>query len=189
MNRAVFLDRDGVLNFPVVRSGLPYPPQTLPEFQLYPEVPEACSMLRQAGFLLILVTNQPDIGRGTQTLSIMEAMHERLQETIPLDRIEICTAADDDAQDAHRRKPAPGMLFDAAKALNIDLSRSYMVGDRWRDIDAGHAAGCVTIFITRGYAEALRQLPNHQADNLLEVAKLILSLERMDSSSRIAEHA
>jgi D-glycero-D-manno-heptose 1,7-bisphosphate phosphatase len=178
MNRAVFLDRDGVLNLPVVHSGLPYPPQTVPEFQIYPEAPEACALLRHAGFLLVLVTNQPDVGRGAQAVSVVDAMHQRLQETIALDRIEVCTAADDAAPDAHRRKPAPGMLLDAAKALNIGLSQSYMIGDRWRDIDAGHAAGCTTLFIARGYAEKLRQSPHHQAADLLEAARLILSLER-----------
>jgi D-glycero-D-manno-heptose 1,7-bisphosphate phosphatase len=189
MNRAVFLDRDGVLNFPVVRSGRPYPPQTLSEFQLYSEAPQACALLRKAGFLLVMVTNQPDIGRGTQTFSVLETMHMRLQETLALDRIEVCAAADDAAPDAHRRKPAPGMLLDAAKALNIDISRSYMIGDRWRDIDAGHAAGCTTLFIERGYAEKLRQPPHHSVVNLLEAAKLILSLERLHPSSRMAQPA
>ena len=189
MNRAVFIDRDGVLNLPVVRSGLPYPPQTLSEFQLYPEAPEACTVLRHAGFLLVLVTNQPDVGRGAQALSVVDAMHQRLQETITLDRIEICTAADDNAFDAHRRKPAPGMLLDAAKVLNIDLSRSYMIGDRWRDIDAGHAAGCVTIFIARGYTEKLHQTPHYQTSNLLEAANLVLSHGRSTPSPRMAQHA
>jgi D-glycero-D-manno-heptose 1,7-bisphosphate phosphatase len=188
MKRAVFLDRDGVLNLPVVRAGQPYPPQALAEFQLYPEVPEACALLRNAGFLLVVVTNQPDIGRGTQSIQIVEAMHERLQQSITLDRIEVCTAADDAAADARRRKPAPGMLLDAASALDIDLTSSYLVGDRWRDIDCGHAAGCATILIERGYAEKLRQTPHHHAANLLEAAKLILSLESLASSSPLARH-
>lgn len=189
MNKAVFLDRDGVLNFPVIRSGRPYPPQILSEFQLYPEAPEACSLLRKAGFLLVVVTNQPDIGRGTQTLPVLEAMHARLREVLTLDRIEICTAANDTAPEAHRRKPAPGMLLDAAKALDIDMPRSYMIGDRWRDIDAGHAAGCVTIFIERSYTEKLRQPPHHHVINLLEASKLILSLERLHPSSQVTQPA
>ena len=175
MNRAVFLDRDGVLNLPIVRAGQPYPPQTLAEFQLYPEAPEACALLRRAGFLLVIVTNQPDIGRGTQSLQMLEAMHERLQQTIPVDRIEVCSAADDLAPGAHRRKPAPGMLLEAAAALDIDFTRSYLIGDRWRDIDCGRAAGCTTLFIDRGYAEQLRHPPHHRVSNLLEAAHLILT--------------
>ncbi len=176
MNRAVFLDRDGVLNPPIVREGRPYPPQTPAEFRLYPEAPEACALLRHAGFLLVIVTNQPDIGRGTQSIEVIEAMHQRLQQAIPMDRIEICTAADDRAPDARRRKPAPGMVLDAAAALSIDLTRSYLIGDRWRDIDCGHAAGCTTLFIERGYIEKLRQPPHHRVSNLLEAAQLILTL-------------
>jgi len=189
MNRAVFLDRDGVLNLPVVKSGLPYPPQTLAEFQLYPEVPEACVLLREAGFLLVVVTNQPDVGRGTQSLQTVEAMHEKLRQSITLDRIEICAAANDTAPDARRRKPVPGMLTDASAALQIDLSRSYLVGDRWRDIDCGHAAGCTTILIERDYAEKLRQPPHHRVAHLLEAARLILSLENLTSTAPLVQHA
>jgi len=182
MKRAVFLDRDGVLNLPLVREGKPYPPQTLAQFQLYSEAPEACTLLRNAGFLLVVATNQPDVGRGTQSIEIVEAMHDQLQKSIKLDRIEVCTAADDKASDAHRRKPAPGMLLDAASALPIDLAGSYMIGDRWRDINCGHAAGCTTIFIERGYKEELRQPPHHRVANLLEAAKLVLSLDPRVSS-------
>lgn len=178
MTRAVFLDRDGVLNFPDIRDGLPFPPKSPGDFCVYPEAPEACALLRQAGFLLILVTNQPDVGRGEQTLNVIDEMHERLERTVALDRIEVCTAADSNAPDAHRRKPAPGMIFDAAKALDIDVTRSYLIGDRWRDVDCGHAAGCTTIFIERGYAEKLRRAPHHYAANVLEAAQLILHLEK-----------
>lgn len=177
MPRAVFLDRDGVLNAPIVREGKPYPPQTLEQFHLYIEAVEACALLRSAGFLLVLVTNQPDVERGMQQLETIEEMHRLLMEKIPLDRIEMSTAFDDKAPGAERRKPAPGMLLDAARALDIDLLRSYMIGDRWRDIDCGYAAGCKTIFIERGYSEKLRQVPHHYACDLLDAAKLILSLE------------
>jgi D-glycero-D-manno-heptose 1,7-bisphosphate phosphatase len=189
MNRAVFLDRDGVLNKSVVRSGKPYPPRTLAEFQLYPEAAEACALLRGAGFQLVVVTNQPDVGRGTQSLREIEAMHERLRQSIPLDRIEICTAADDNAPDARRRKPGPGMVLDAAAALRIDPARSYLVGDRWRDIDCGHAAGCTTIFIERHYVEKLNLPPHHYVADLLVAAKLILSLEHLAPGPLTGQHA
>jgi D-glycero-D-manno-heptose 1,7-bisphosphate phosphatase len=178
MSRAVFLDRDGVLNVPQVREGRPYPPQTLGEFQLYPEAPRACELLREAGFLLVLVTNQPDVGRGTQRLEVVEQMHALLLRKIPLDRVEICTAPDSQSPGSERRKPRPGMLLDAAKALDIDLPLSYLIGDRWRDIDCGLAAGCITIFIERHYQEELRRAPHHYAPDVLEAARLILSLEQ-----------
>jgi len=185
MNRAVFLDRDGVLNASIVREGKPYPPQTLEEFRVYPEVPEACELLRRAGFLLVVVTNQPDVGRGTQSREAVDAMHERLLEAVRFDRIEVCTAANDEAPDARRRKPAPGMLLDAAEILKIDVTRSYMVGDRWRDIECGLAAGCRTLFIEREYQEKLLRPPHHYAVDLLEAARLILSIEHANSASPI----
>ena len=177
MTRAVFLDRDGVLNAPEVREGLPFPPKTLDAFRVYPEAPEACALLSAVGFLLVLVSNQPDIGRGEQSLEVVEQMHQALLKTVTLDRIEFCTASDAASPDAFRRKPAPGMVLDAAKALHIDLARSYIIGDRWRDIDCGHAAGLTTIFVERLYTEKLRRPPHHYASDVLDAAQLILRLE------------
>ena len=177
MKRAVFLDRDGVLNLPVVRDGKPYPPSSVSEFRLYAEAPEACALLREAGFLLVVVTNQPDVGRGTQSLEEVEEMHAALRRRIPLDRVEVCTAANDQAPDARRRKPAPGMLLDAAGELGVALEHSYIIGDRWRDIDAGRAAGCKTIFIDRHYDEKLRQTPDYRCADVLAAAKIILQIQ------------
>ena len=183
MARAIFLDRDGVLNVPEVREGLPFPPADAASFRLYPEAPEACALLRAAGFLLVVVTNQPDVGRGTQPLETVERMHAILRAAIPLDRIEIDTSANDAAPTAYRRKPAPGMLLDAARELGLELPRSYLIGDRWRDIDCGHAAGCTTIFIERHYNEKLRQPPHHYALDVLGAARLILELEKKEPSA------
>ncbi len=179
MARAVFLDRDGVLNVPEIRDGLPYPPRDLAGFRLYPEAKEGCRLLRDAGFLLVVVTNQPDVGRGSQARELVEQMHQLLRNELPIDRIEMCLAGDDRAPDAYRRKPAPGMVLDAARELGIDLARSYLIGDRWRDIDCGHAARCTTIFLERGYAEQLRCSPHHYAAHLLDAAQLILRLEQL----------
>ncbi len=172
--KAVFLDRDGVLNVPKVIERKPYPPDTLAEFTLYPEAVPACQRLKVAGFLLILVTNQPDVGRGTQSREVVEAMHGVLTAYIPLDRIEVCYAPDSTAPDARRRKPAPGMVLDAAEALGIDLSQSFLVGDRWRDIDCGFAAGVRTIFIDRDYDESLRQKPDFTCTSLDAAVEIIL---------------
>jgi D-glycero-D-manno-heptose 1,7-bisphosphate phosphatase len=175
---AVFLDRDGVLNRPVVRDGKPYPPATLEEFELYPEAAEACRRLKEAGLALVVATNQPDVGRGTQRLEVVEAMHARLLAALPIDRIEVCYEAGGPGDASDFRKPRPGMLLRAARELSLDLARSFMVGDRWRDIDCGHAAGCATIFIDRGYTEALKQRPHFQVGNLTEAANIILDCVR-----------
>jgi D-glycero-D-manno-heptose 1,7-bisphosphate phosphatase len=175
-NRAVFLDRDGVLNPPVVKDGLPSPPAHLSEFELYPDVAEGCARLKHAGFLLIVVTNQPDVGRGTQTREKIEAMHARLKAEIPgLDGIEVCFHAGSTHGDlCDCRKPKPGMLLRAAPTHQIDLKRSFLIGDRWRDVDCAHAAGCRAVFIDRGYREKLRELPEFRVSNFSEAAAVIL---------------
>jgi D-glycero-D-manno-heptose 1,7-bisphosphate phosphatase len=173
LRRAVFLDRDGTVSRAIVRDGKPYPPATLDKLHLVDDAAEACRRLKAAGFLLILVTNQPDVGRGTQRKEVVEQMHALLLKQLPIDRIEVCY--DSGEVPSEFRKPAPGMLLRAAKEMGIDLERSFMVGDRWRDIDCGHAAGCTTVFIDCGYREALRQQPDHRVKNLSAAAHIILA--------------
>jgi D-glycero-D-manno-heptose 1,7-bisphosphate phosphatase len=176
---AVFLDRDGTLNVQVVRDNKPYPPATLDEFRLYPDAIDACARLKNAGYALVVATNQPDVGRGTQSQAVVESMHAKLRELIPaLDRIEVSYAPGQGKPhpENRRRKPQPGMLTDAATALGLDLKRSWMVGDRAGDIDAGHAAGCRTIFIDWGYAEKPADTPpHHTVRSLAEATGIILA--------------
>jgi D-glycero-D-manno-heptose 1,7-bisphosphate phosphatase len=174
-NRAVFLDRDGVINAAIVRDGKPYPPWSVEEFQLLPGVAEACTSLSGAGFALIVATNQPDVGRGTLSRETVEEMHRIMRDQLPIDQVEVCYEPGGQ-QSSEFRKPRPGMLLKAAQELDLDLAESFMVGDRWRDIDCGHAAGCRTIFIDRGYEEALQQQPDFKVADLPSAAKLILSL-------------
>ena len=174
MRRAVFLDRDGVINRALEREAKPFPPRNPTEFEILPEVPSACAKLKQAGFLLVVVTNQPDVGRGTLQQETVETIHAEMCRRLPIDRVEVCYHPGQSASDCDCRKPKPGMLLRSARELGIDLAQSWMVGDRWRDIDCGHAAGCRTIFINRGYAEELRQKPDFSAGNLAEAADIIL---------------
>jgi D-glycero-D-manno-heptose 1,7-bisphosphate phosphatase len=172
--RAVFLDRDGVINRALERGGFPYAPTSLGEFEIYPEVPEACAKLKAAGFLLVVATNQPDVGRGTLEKSVVEKIHAHMTAQLPIDRVEVCYHPGKGASECDCRKPKPGMLLRAARELNIDLARSWMVGDRWRDIDCGHAAGCRTILIDRHYSEKLHEPPDFSAGNLAAAADIIL---------------
>jgi len=179
--RAVFLDRDGTLNAPLVRDGKPYPPATTADFQLLRGAAEACRQLHAAGYVLVVATNQPDVGRGTQSQASVEAMHAHLQKLIPeIARIEACYAPGQGAAhpENRRRKPEPGMLTDAAQALGLELAQSWMVGDRWRDIDCGTRAGCRTVFIDWGYDEPLRAKPDFTARSLAEAAGIILAESR-----------
>ncbi len=175
---AVFLDRDGTLNLQIVRDGKPYPPQTLAEFQLFPGVPAACRKLAAAGFALVVVTNQPDVGRGTQSAEIVASMHQRLRQLVPeIVQVEFCFAPGDPPSHPldRRRKPEPGMVHDAAAALGLDLTRSWLIGDRWRDVDCGKRADVRTVFIDFGYVEKLRATPDFTVHSFADAAAIILA--------------
>lgn len=172
----MFLDRDGTLNVQVVREGKPYPPAGLEDFRLFGGVPEGCRALKTAGFVLVVATNQPDVGRGTLPQAAVEAMHARLLELVPeIDRIEVCYDPGRGEVSA-RRKPEPGMLLDAAGALGIDLSRSWMVGDRWRDVECGKRAGVGTVFIDFGYDEPLPSAPDMTVGSFPEAVSRLLAV-------------
>jgi D-glycero-D-manno-heptose 1,7-bisphosphate phosphatase len=191
VNRAVFLDRDGVINRPLVRQGLPYPPRSPEEFEILPGIESACRALKEAGFLLVVATNQPDVGRGTLSREAVEEIHRVMARHLPIDRVEVCFHAGDRyGQPCECRKPRAGMLLRAASDMSIDLTRSFMVGDRWRDIDCGKRAGCKTILVDLGYAEDLREQPDHIALDLAEAARIILGedIEVAASPSRSIRH-
>jgi D-glycero-D-manno-heptose 1,7-bisphosphate phosphatase len=173
--RAVFLDRDGVINRALEHAHQPYPPTSLAEFEILPEVLPGCAKLKAAGYLLVVATNQPDVGRGTLKREVVEAIHAYMREQLPIDDVQVCFHPGKGASDCECRKPKPGMLLRAAAALNIDLAQSWMVGDRWRDVNCGYAAGCRTIFINRGYAEELKQKPDFSARHLGEAVDIILN--------------
>lgn len=172
MHRAVFLDRDGVLNRAFVEAGRPYPPASLADLEILPGTREACAALKEAGFLLIVVTNQPDVARGTQRRETIDAIHQALCAQLPLDDIRTCYH--DTRDQCACRKPKPGLLFDAAKSWAIQLSASYLVGDRWKDVAAGQAAGCRTVFIDYHYAEPQPSAPDCMVGSLAEAAAWIL---------------
>lgn len=179
---AIFLDRDGTLNAPLVRDGKPYPPATVAEFHLLPDVADQCRQLHAAGYVLVVATNQPDVGRGTQAQATVEAMHAHLRQLVPeIARIEVCYDAGSGHPSSAFRKPAPGMLHRAAAALDLDLAGSWMIGDRWRDVDCGARAGCRTIFIDWGYAEPLQAAPDFTVRSFPEAAAIILAQPRVIS--------
>ena len=176
VRRAVFLDRDGVLNRAFLRDGTPVPPVSYDDFEILPGVPSALRALHEAGFLLIVVTNQPDVAKGTQRREVVEAMHAQLRSTLPIDDIRVCWELD--GPNCSCYKPKPGMLLDAARDWDIDLRASFMVGDRWRDIGAGRAAGCFTILVGDGYGEAIKLVPDAQCADLNESARFIIHARR-----------
>lgn len=151
LKRAVFLDRDGVINQAIVRDGKPYPPARLGETVLVEHAEQSLARLKQSGFMLVVITNQPDVGRGTASRQNVEEIHRFLSSKLPLDDIFVCYH--DDKDNCTCRKPQPGLLLQAAEKHGIDLAGSYLIGDRWRDIAAGSNAGCTTVFIDHRYNE------------------------------------
>jgi transaldolase len=157
LERAVFLDRDGVINKALVREGRPYPPNSADELVLVPGAAESLRRLKRLGFRLVVVTNQPDVARGTQTRAAVAEIHRKIAAAVPVDEFLVCY--NDDADGCDCRKPRPGLLLAAADKFGLDLDQCFLIGDRWRDVDAGHAAGCTTILIDYGYRERTPSSP------------------------------
>lgn len=174
MSAIVFLDRDGVLNrCRMATGGVPLPPSSLSELELLPGVRRACALLKTQGYKLVVATNQPDVARGAQSRDVVEAINARIAAVLGLDDVRVCWH--DDADSCECRKPKPGLLQQAAAHAGVALSDCTMVGDRWRDIEAGKRAGCMTALVGDGYGERFKCSPDYRAANLLDVAYWITS--------------
>lgn len=173
MRRAIFLDRDGVINYPIVLLGKPYAPKVFSEFVLYPDAIKTLQEFKSYGFALVIVTNQPDVGHGLIDMSELTKMHQFIQGLINIEMIQICPHKQDEG--CLCRKPKAGMLLDAAKKMNIDLSNSWLIGDRISDIEAGNSAGVKTIFIDRDYAETQGNIIQASVVNSLEEAGRLIA--------------
>jgi len=177
---AVFLDRDGVLNRSEVRDRKPYAPRRLEDFRLLPNAARSVARLKQAGFRVIVVTNQPDIGNGLVGREVVEAMHERLQARVPVDAVRMCPHSQTAGCDC--RKPKPGLLLQAAIEFDIDLPRSFMVGDRASDISAANNAGCKSVFVNRGYAETPPKYADGEVTCLAGAVRFIVNSSSIEAN-------
>ena len=170
---AVFLDRDGVINRAIVRDGKPYPPARLDDTEILAGATVSLQRLAEHGYTLISITNQPDVARGIQSRQVVESINALIQSRLPVREIFVCYH--DNADDCDCRKPKPGLIYKAAKKYGLDLSRSWMVGDRWKDIAAGQAAGLKTIFVDYHYSEAYEGIPAiFTVDDIASIADIIL---------------
>lgn len=170
--KAVFLDRDGVINKLIMRNGLAQAPYVIEEFELYPGVTEAINQLKENQFLTVIVTNQPDVARGWVSIDSVTMINNRILELLPIDEIRICFHINED--NCHCRKPKPGMLTDAAQKWNIDLRQSFMFGDRYGDISAGKRAGCKTFLVGHGDKQGGHPDPDYKVSSLIEGVQHIL---------------
>ena len=179
----VFLDRDGVLNVPDFRNGRSYAPLSVDDFKLYPETKPALEKLKLLGVMLVVVTNQPDIANGKLKRAELEKMHKILCRELPVDLIEVCAHGRDEICDC--RKPRTGMLINAAKELSINLSKSFMVGDRKSDIVVGENVGAKTVFIDHGYTnDPLPDSYDFSCFNIGEAATWICDQLRCSSAKK-----
>ena len=170
--KAIFLDRDGVINEAIIKNGKPFPPSNILDLKILPGVPSTLKYLKNEGWILIVITNQPDVARGITKVSKVEAINNYLKDYLPI--CDIFTCYHDDHDMCECRKPLPGALFNAARLYDINLSKSYMIGDRWRDVEAGRNAGCKTIYIDNSYDEKQPQTYDFRINSLTEVTNIIL---------------
>lgn len=185
VNRAIFLDRDGVLNAAMLDSrGRPLPPRSRTEFSVPDGVPTGCAALKGCGFKLICVTNQPDIARGTGDVDFVDWVNAEVTRICALDALYVCPH--DDADGCDCRKPKPGMLLRGQRDFGVDLAASFMIGDRFRDVEAGQAAGVRTVFLDFGYPEPRPVRPPDFSCSSFEEAVAWI-LQRVRSQSRAAE--
>jgi len=174
LNKAIFLDRDGVINKVFLSNGKPFSPRRFSEFELFPEVENALSSFKEVGFLNIVITNQPDIARGFLKWKELEKMHFLVRERLPIDDILICPHSDED--NCLCRKPKPWMLLVAAKKWNISLKEFFFIGDTWKDTMAGKKAGCKTILIDAPYNQGVDC--NYRVKDLSKAVEIIINNKR-----------
>jgi D-glycero-D-manno-heptose 1,7-bisphosphate phosphatase len=172
-NKAFFFDRDGIVNQRIFGGYVTKPE----EFILHKQIPEILKFLHNHSYKLILITNQQGVGKGLMTLEELNSVHNYMQELILknvgicFDEINFCT--DLKSTNSFRRKPNPGMILESAQKCNIDLSKSFMIGDSETDIQAGKSAGVKTIFISE---EIIQTTPDYQLNNIDELFELLLKL-------------
>jgi D-glycero-D-manno-heptose 1,7-bisphosphate phosphatase len=172
LNRAAFLDRDGVINESLMKNGIPSSPSSIIELRIISGVEEAIRNLKQHGYIPVVITNQPDVSRGNLSRDSLDEIHSFLAKKLGIDHFFICPH--DDMDNCECRKPKPGMIQDAASKLKIDLAKSFLVGDRWKDIQAGHLAGVKTYFIDYFYPESRPKYPHTRVLSLFEAVELEL---------------
>jgi D-glycero-D-manno-heptose 1,7-bisphosphate phosphatase len=170
-NKAIFLDRDGVMNEIVMRGKTISSPRSLEEFIIFPKIKTYLESFKKLGFLIIVFTNQPDVSRNLLEKEILEEMHEIIAETFPINDIVFCPH--DNQDNCSCRKPKPGLIIDSAKKWSIDLTKSYVVGDSWKDVEAGNSAGCKTILLRKEYNKEFKKDYDFEIKSLEEVNKII----------------
>ena len=170
-HKAVFLDRDGVINHTLLRRGAQRAPQDLGEWRWIDGVHDTLRELHARGYVLLVCTNQPDVSRGWQTREQVDAFHALVMRELPVARIYACFH--DDSEACACRKPKPGMLLQGARDFGVDLAQSFMVGDRASDIEAGRSAGCRTVFVRHPHDTSPTPGADYEITRLVELLEIV----------------
>jgi D-glycero-D-manno-heptose 1,7-bisphosphate phosphatase len=171
MKRAVFLDRDGVITVPTSVDGKGFAPRSISEFRFYEGTAESLERIHALGFLALVVSNQPDVANGLLSRSTLDLMNQRIINELAID--EVINCPHNTLEDCLCRKPKPGMLLSAAEKWDLELSESWMIGDRDSDVAAGFSAGCRTIFINRDWRDETGEFADCRTDSLKGAIDLI----------------
>jgi D-glycero-D-manno-heptose 1,7-bisphosphate phosphatase len=176
-NKAIFLDRDGVINHVLYHEGVnkPSSPWKFEEFQLYNGVEKPLEELRKMGFLLLIISNQPDISKGKIEEGMTEKVNKIIFEKLPIQDILICPH--EDRHNCNCRKPKPGMIIELSKKWNVDIGKSFLIGDRWKDIEAGENAGCTSILLDKPYNKDTKA--EYRTKDLQSAVELIKSISKI----------
>jgi D-glycero-D-manno-heptose 1,7-bisphosphate phosphatase len=174
--RCVFLDRDGVINQSIIVNKKPFSPRTKSEFKFIPNIKNLISKIVELNFYTIIITNQPDIATAHLDEEMLKYFHDKIRRKIPITDIFVCRHIS--SQNCFCRKPKPGLILEAAKKYNIDLKKSYLIGDRWKDINAANEVGCHSIFIDYDYTEKLETKPNNHVKSMAEACDVFFKKER-----------
>ena len=171
MKRAAFLDRDGVINRAILLDGVPRPPSSVKEVEILEGVVKAIRLLKAHDFVPVVVTNQPDVARGTTSQTAVKEINSHIGALSGIEHFYTCIH--DDIDLCGCRKPKPGLIIQSASDLGLDIRSSFMVGDRWRDVAAGQAAGCRSFFIDYSYPEKAPEKPFTTVFSLLEAVQIM----------------
>lgn len=167
MVKAVFLDRDGIINVTQVINKKPVAIRAFEQFVFVEGIQKAIDKFIKIGYTIFVVTNQPDISRGKIKIEEVEKINRHILHELPIKKIYMCTH--DYYDNCECKKPKAGMLFSAKKEYDVELKSSWIIGDRWSDIEAGKNAGCKTIFVDYGYDEKLKSNPDIIVKNVKEI--------------------
>ncbi len=172
-NKAVLFDRDGVINLAFHSNNISYPPKTIDQVKIHAGIVDSIKKIKRAGFKTFIITNQPDVDRGNTTKENVDAINNYILSMIDIDKLYTCYSSDNNHPD---RKPNPGMILKAKKEFDLDLSQSFVIGDRETDILAGKACNCKTILMISNNKAIDRELADYNVENINQAANIILEI-------------